>query len=307
MTVTANGSRRHELAQFLRTRRDRITPAEVGLPPGQRRRAPGLRREEVAQLAGVGVTWYTWLEQGRPINASVQILNAIARVLRLDRTEREHLYRLAEVPAAPEPVDCEHLTPEVHTILDSMVPLPAVVYNGRYDALAWNRTYQALFPTLINSRPGERNALLHMLLLPDCCCPVVNRETELPQMVAILRAAFGRHVGDPDWVAFVRRLSALSPVFAGMWAEHAVAGPHTRVKVFQHVGDRLLRTTSSSFSVGASTDLRMIVYTPLYDRDRGWLADITENPPPMFRCAAHPDGHALGQPAPVRGPAVPLS
>src|SRR5512138_1463827 len=90
--------RRAELAAFLRSRRERITPADAGLPPGPRRRTPGLRREEVAQLAGVGVTWYTWLEQGRPINASVQVLDAIARTLRLDPAEREHLYRLGDVP-----------------------------------------------------------------------------------------------------------------------------------------------------------------------------------------------------------------
>src|SRR6201987_3067237 len=92
--------RRAELAAFLRSRRERISPEQAGLPPGLRRRTPGLRREEVAQLAGVGVTWYTWLEQGRPINASVQVLSAVAQTLSLDQAEREHLYRLAAGPAA---------------------------------------------------------------------------------------------------------------------------------------------------------------------------------------------------------------
>src|SRR5947208_3743334 len=137
-TVTiANGHhRRAELAAFLRSRRERITPEEVGLPPGLRRRTSGLRREEVAQLAGVGVTWYTWLEQGRPINASVQVLDAIARTLRLDPPEREHLYRLAEVPAVPDPAATDILPPEIQPILDSMALVPAAVYNGRYDVLA---------------------------------------------------------------------------------------------------------------------------------------------------------------------------
>src|SRR6202167_510259 len=94
--TTSNGSRRAELAAFLRSRRERITPEQVGLAPGLRRRTPGLRREEVAQLASVGVTWYTWLEQGREINVSMQVLDAVARTLRLDRAEREHLYALAE-------------------------------------------------------------------------------------------------------------------------------------------------------------------------------------------------------------------
>src|SRR5262245_43464540 len=100
--ATARARRRDDLAQFLRRRRARITPQDAGLPPGLRRRTPGLRREEVAQLAGVGVTWYTWLEQGRPIHASVQVLDAIAGTLRLDHAEREHLYRLADMPSVPE-------------------------------------------------------------------------------------------------------------------------------------------------------------------------------------------------------------
>ncbi len=98
MTMAEAGPRRAELAAFLRSRRERLSPEQAGLPPGLRRRTPGLRREEVAQLAGVGVTWYTWLEQGRPINASAQVLTAVAQTLKLDQAEREHLFRLADVP-----------------------------------------------------------------------------------------------------------------------------------------------------------------------------------------------------------------
>src|SRR6478736_3610635 len=139
--------RRSELAAFLRSRRERISPEDVGLPPGTRRRTAGLRREEVAQLAGVGVTWYTWLEQGRPINASVQVLDAVARVLQLDTTEREHLYRLAGIPFVREPgSDEEVVGKEVLGILHSLDPLPAVVFNSRYDVQASNETYRALWP-----------------------------------------------------------------------------------------------------------------------------------------------------------------
>ena len=103
----ASTARRTELAAFLRSRRERIQPEDVGLPVGARRRTAGLRREELAQLAGVGVTWYTWLEQGRPINASVQVLDAIATTLRLDAVERAHLFRLADLPgAATTATDC---------------------------------------------------------------------------------------------------------------------------------------------------------------------------------------------------------
>src|SRR5580692_10679927 len=129
--------RRGELAAFLRSRRERITPEDVGLPGGQRRRTAGLRREEVAQLAGVGVTWYTWLEQGRPIRASVQVLEAIARTLRLDTVERQHLFRLAEVPdvAAPDHAG-PLLRPEIQAVLDGLTPMPANVVTERFDILA---------------------------------------------------------------------------------------------------------------------------------------------------------------------------
>jgi len=133
--------RRAELASFLRSRRERVTPQDVGLPPGLRRRTPGLRREEVAQLAGVGVTWYTWLEQGRQINASVQVLDAIAATLALDLAEREHLYRLADVPVVSPGSGGDCLAAEARMILDALDPFPASVYNSRYDLLAWNQTY----------------------------------------------------------------------------------------------------------------------------------------------------------------------
>src|SRR5512136_2647243 len=108
------------------------------MPPGSRRRTPGLRREEVALLAGVGVTWYTWLEQGRPINASVQVLDAVARTLRLDQPEREHLYRLADVPeAASATEEAAQVAPEMQQILDGLTTLPASIMNERFDILAW--------------------------------------------------------------------------------------------------------------------------------------------------------------------------
>src|SRR5436309_12421078 len=136
--MTDIDSRRLELAAFLRSRRERISPGDVGLPPGPRRRTPGLRREEVAQLAGVGVTWYTWLEQGRPINASVQVLDAIAAGLRLGASERWHLYRLAEVPGVPTPKTTYAVPSEVVAVLDALDPSPACVYNGKNDLLACN-------------------------------------------------------------------------------------------------------------------------------------------------------------------------
>src|SRR5690349_8607767 len=233
-----------------------------------RRRTPGLRREEVAQLAGVGVTWYTWLEQGRPINASVQVLDAIARTLRLDLAEREHLYRLADVPSVPPPIEHPCLDPVIQQVLDGLEELPAVIYSGRYDVLAWNGMYAAMFPGLVAADPPRRNALWHIFTGRGCCTPFLNRAEELPQLVATLRSAFGRHMGEPAWEAFVRELSLASDEFARMWASHDVAEPGPRTKVFRHAEVGVLRMATTSFAVSPMPETRMLVYTPLDEETR---------------------------------------
>jgi transcriptional regulator with XRE-family HTH domain len=284
--TTAN-RRRDDLAQFLRSRRERITPSDVGLPAGLRRRTPGLRREEVAQLAGVGVTWYTWLEQGRHINASPSVLDAIARTLRLDQAECEHLYRLADVPSVPE-LAGETLPPEIGAILESMTPLPAVVYNGRYDTLAWNRTYAALFPGLINATLDRRNVLWQMFTTPACCSPVGDRERELRHMVGTFRSAFGKHMSEPAWTTFVDRLVAASPEFAEMWARHDVVSPMSRVKTFVcNIADRDVRAVTTSFAISAAPGARMVVYTPVGDEDRNALEKMTRLPLEIRLCPYH--------------------
>ena len=254
-------ARRRELAAFLRSRRARISPEEVGLIPGRRRHTPGLRREEVAQLASVGLTWYTWLEQGRPINASVDVLDAIARALRFDNTEREHLYRLADVAIDPIDPGCAQLEPEIQTILDGLAPLPACVLNARYDVLAWNASYGALFPTLVTARGPERNVLWQVFTMD--VCPLIDQDTELPRMVATLRGAFGRHVGEPAWTEFVRRLSKASPGFAELWDRHDVAEPGNRIKRFRDADGGVVEFHATGLAVTGTPEARMIVYTPI--------------------------------------------
>ncbi|ETK32621.1 helix-turn-helix transcriptional regulator [Microbispora sp. ATCC PTA-5024] len=279
-------TRRDELGAFLRSRRERIRPEDVGLPPGLRRRTPGLRREEVAQLAGVGVTWYTWLEQGRPINASVQVLDAVARTLRLDATEREHLYRLADLPEVVDLGDERRLDPEVNVILAQLDPLPACVYNSRYDVLAWNGAYGTIFRSVVSAAGCERNVLWRVFALEDCCCPLLNKHEELPQMVATLRAAFAKHVGEPAWTGFVSRLSAASPEFARMWAMHDVARPGVRMKLFQHSAVGLIRMASTSMALSAPPETRIVVYTPTDDESRERL-EWLRNHPRASHCPKH--------------------
>ncbi|WP_051753343.1 helix-turn-helix transcriptional regulator [Streptosporangium amethystogenes] len=287
---TVPGTRRAELGAFLRSRRERIAPESVGLPPGLRRRTPGLRREEVALLAGVGVTWYTWLEQGRPINASVQVLDAISRTLGLDQAEREHLYRLADVPAVPGPDTCGGLEPATQVILDRLDPLPAAVYNGRYDLLAWNETYSCLFPNVVVQPVATRNALWQLFVARECCSPIVNRAEELAQMVATLRAGFGRHLGEPAWTEFVRVLSAASGEFARMWATHDVARPGNRIKIFRHSAVGQIRTTSTSMALSSPQEARMVVYTPMDEESHERVARLRAHPeaPAVDHSHRHP-------------------
>lgn len=290
----ASSARRTELAAFLRTRRERITPEDVGLPAGTRRRTSGLRREELAQLAGVGVTWYTWLEQGRPIHASVQVLDAVSRTLRLDPTERAHLFRLADVPgsaALPACDDCP-LPAEVQQVLDAL-PLPASIVTERFDLLAWNRTYAALFPRLTAAPPDERNTLLSLYIAPSCCSPVSDKQAHCDSMVGQLRAAYARHVGDPAWTHFIRRLEGISPEFAKAWAAHDVAQPGTVVKIFRHPGVGEITATSTSFAVHAVPGARMQVYTPADEPSRQALARLAagEEAGARFGCwsSHHPE------------------
>ncbi|HEX6673405.1 MAG TPA: helix-turn-helix transcriptional regulator [Actinomycetes bacterium] len=265
------GERRAELAEFLRARRGRISPTDVGLPPGLRRRTPGLRREEVAQLAGVGVTWYTWLEQGRPINASVQVLDAVARTLRLDQAEREHLYRLAEVPTVPTGVAPATVSPAVEEILASLDPLPASLTNARYDVLAANQAHEDLFWRWHAMACENRNVLWCCFVEPDARRRMLNFDEEMPRVVAILRARFAQHLNEPAWTDFIRRLSAASPEFAEMWARHEVAQPGSRTKHFLHPEVGLLRMRATSLAVADMPESWITVYSPADDQTRARL------------------------------------
>ncbi|MBV2153948.1 helix-turn-helix transcriptional regulator [Kitasatospora sp. SUK 42] len=282
LPAAANGRdrRRTELARFLKACRARVTPEEVGLPPGLRRRTPGLRREEVAQLAGVGVTWYTWLEQGRPINASEQVLLAVARALRLDGTEREHLFRLAGVApsglAQPGPPE---LSPSIQVILDSLAPLPAAVSNTRFDVLSYNQPYRSLFGTERTGSSKGFNSLVCMLLAPPCCNPCENRDEALPRMVAVLRSAYGKHVGEPAWEAHVQRLSARSELFRELWERQEVAPTETWPRIFRHPSVGVLRLNATYLTMPGVPECYIVVYVPATPEDQERVELLNSLPP----------------------------
>ncbi|WP_433684624.1 helix-turn-helix transcriptional regulator [Nocardia sp. CA-119907] len=253
-------ARRAELGAFLKSRRARITPKDVGLPPGPRRRTPGLRREEVAQLAGIGITWYTWLEQGRQINVSVQVLNAVARTLSLDAAEKAHLYRLADVPTVPTAHAGTALPEELQVILDHLEPLPGVVLSPRYDVLAHNKSYEALCPGFVM---GERNVARRVFLTPECCNTYLHNWDDLRRMVGYLRGSYAKNLGDPGWQDFIAELCTESEPFASLWARNDVAVPASRTKQIRNLAVGELEMFLTSMSLPALPHAWMQIYTPV--------------------------------------------
>jgi transcriptional regulator with XRE-family HTH domain len=252
---------RRELGVFLRSRRERIRPEEVGFAPGGRRRTPGLRREEVALLAGVGVTWYTWLEQGRDINVSVQVLEAVSNTLRLDRQERNHLYTLAGLQLGPTRGECAALPESIQKTLDAVSPYPAVVLNSRYDVLAFNDAYCKVVLDLREVPVEERNMLWLTFVSREWRCSFVDSGSMRVHMVAGYRAALADHLGEPEWQDLTQRLLAGSSLFAELWERYEVAEPSTRIKVLDHPKAGLLRVEPAILWLSQLGHLRANVYT----------------------------------------------
>jgi transcriptional regulator with XRE-family HTH domain len=261
--TTTDVARRTELGAFLRSRRERITPEQVGLPSAGRRRTPGLRREEVASVAGVGVTWYTWLEQGRDINPSPQVLEAIARCLLLDPHERTHLYRLAGSPDPDHDDASAVLPPTVGPLLDQLEPMPAAVVNARYDLLAYNRPYRLLIADIDEIPGSDRNMMWLVCTHPAWKAALLDRDETLPRMVANFRTNMAEHVGEPAWACLLSRLRTASPEFAALWERHDVASPERFTKRLLSPRVGALRLESTSLWLDRRLGTRIITYVPM--------------------------------------------
>lgn len=284
MTATSE-MRRTALADFLRTRRERITPNDVDLPSGGRRRTPGLRREEVALLAGVGVTWYTWLEQGRPINASVQVLDAIAKALRMDTQERLHLLRLADVMVAAHPTSTAAPSAAVEATVAQLDPFPAFVVSERYDILAYNRAYNALVGNLDAVDPAERNHTWLFFTHPYWRSICVNRTLAARHLVNTLRATMATHLDDPLWTNLIARLREASPEFDELWNRNDVTSPGLPEKNF-HSPYGELHITGTRYSIGTCDVSRLMVYAPRDDETHARLERLVREGNPAAETVA---------------------
>jgi transcriptional regulator with XRE-family HTH domain len=259
--MTRDEIRRQELSNFLRNRRGRIAPAEVGLPATNRRRTPGLRREEVAQLAGVSATWYTWLEQRRPIGVSSSVLDNLACVLRLDPAERMQLFQLAlRQPVLDSPSKRETVSPLLRRLLDKTDPIPAFVLGRRWDVLAWNRAALAFFLDFEQVPANERNLLWLVFTNSTLRSLIVDRRTRAQDTLARFRADYGRHAGEEHFVQLVERLKSVSPEFAEWWPRHDILPMTEGRHVYDHpkVGRMIVENTM--FSVVDNPELRLVVF-----------------------------------------------
>jgi transcriptional regulator with XRE-family HTH domain len=259
---TPDELRRRELGEFLRSRRERIAPQQVGVTHSGRRRTPGLRREEVAQLSGVGVTWYTWLEQGRDIHVSEQVLAAIARTLMLDRDERAHLFTLAGASDQSVVNECHAVSPQLHATLAKLDPYPACIQTGKYDVLAYNRAYNNLITNFDEIPVEDRNCMWLTFTDPRWRKVVVDWDASAARMVANLRGLMADHVGDATWKSFVARLRAASPEFAELWARHEVGGIQNKSKRIRHSDVGLLKFEITNTWLAPRSGRRMMVYVP---------------------------------------------
>ncbi|MFF7338067.1 helix-turn-helix transcriptional regulator [Streptomyces sp. NPDC008163] len=227
--------RAKELGELLRSRRERLQPADVGLPTGARRRTRGLRREEVAQLAAISSTYYAYLEQGRDIRPSRQVLDSLSAALRLDAAERSHIHELIHgAPPAEKPAAAESLAPAVVALVDRLDPCPAYVTGRCWDVLAANRAARTLWTDWPTRAPDARNLLWWMFTDPGARQVMVDWPAEASALLGRFRSAAARHPGDPDFSTLLERLRAASPEVRAWWPQHRVVPLGSGTKRLRH-------------------------------------------------------------------------
>ncbi|SDD71370.1 Helix-turn-helix domain-containing protein [Paenibacillus sp. UNCCL117] len=254
------------LAEFLVSHRARLQPVDVGLPAGTRRRTPGLRREEVAQLAGVSTTWYTWLEQGREITVSPQVLECVAAALRLNEDERHYLFALAsEQPSQTASAGASEtgaMPPSLHILLTELASCPAIVSDRRCQIVGWNDAAAAVFMEFDQVPPEERNLIWLLFTRKEFRALAANWYEFVCGFLAIFRYYYGRYVGDPWYGEFIARLSEQNPDFLSIWNRNDVSPAPEVFIEFRHAKAGKMLFDLSSLQVQGPTDLRISVYTP---------------------------------------------
>lgn len=257
---------RKQLGAFLRARRESLDPQRLGLPRSGRRRTPGLRREEVAMLADVGVTWYTWLEQGREVNPSVAVMQAVAEALQCSELETRHLFVLAgltplESLNVPQ---CEGISPGTRRMLDSLLPQPASIQKPNFDIVAWNDAFCRLMGVDFSLIPeDERNCIYLYLTHPGWRSRLANPDV-LGNFVSYFRAAMAEHRGEPAWENKLARFFAASAEFEALWHQrYEVRGVENQIKTFRHPEFGEFQLQQMYWYSAPRNGSRLLVYLPV--------------------------------------------
>ncbi|MFC0673371.1 helix-turn-helix transcriptional regulator [Brachybacterium hainanense] len=269
---------RRELGAFLRGRRNAAVRADYDLPPVGRRRTTGLRREEIAFLSGVSVTWYTWLEQGRDINPSRQVIDAVALNLHLTQAEHDYVLGLAGFSPHPRPVlaEPEPVPGHVQLLLDALDPAPAFALTPHWDLAAWNTAYQGLFPGVLDTPPERRNLLLFIYLDPRVRSMLPQWEDTSSRFLAEYRAESGGRVSGAEHVRLVTHLRAESPEFARAWDAQAVERFASRRRVFEHPEAGHLEFEQVNLLPQDAPELRIISYLPAAGTDAARRVELLQ-------------------------------
>ncbi|WP_232216063.1 helix-turn-helix transcriptional regulator [Promicromonospora sukumoe] len=262
---------RRELATFLRARREATDPAAVGLPRGSRRRTPGLRREELAQLSGVSVTWYTWLEQAREIGVSRQVVEAIGRALRLGRDDRDVLFTLAGMALPSGPPEPPRVNDTLARLVQTLQPNPAYVANVWWDVLACNDMYAELLGGFDERPAPERNILWLTFTQKRSRNLFVDWETEARQLVGQFRINLAQHPNDPRGGQLRTALLDASPRFAELWQEQTARRFEPSRKQLRHERLGVLHLDYVKLDVAEQPDLAMLVFLPADEKTAGKL------------------------------------
>jgi transcriptional regulator with XRE-family HTH domain len=268
--TSGQSARRAELGAFLRAQRSRLRPADVGLPDGHQpglRRTPGLRREEVAQLSGVGVTWYTWLEQGRNISASEQVVDALARALLLDPDQHRHLRDLAGLATATDETHIDDALPRLRRLVDAAAPNIASIYDARLDYVVWNAPYTRIRHDPATLPADRRNLLWMMFTDTENRARMVRWEPAARAVLSQFRAAVGQRPDDPQCARLVAELTKVSPEFREWWAQYPVRNFKPATIGIDHPEIGRLSLEMFQFRLVEHPDLLMVLQVPANEDD----------------------------------------
>ena len=258
-------TKNRELGDFLKRRRQTILPTQVGLPDGKRRRTPGLRREEVALLSGVSISWYTWLEQGKEIQVSSQVLLSIAKTLLLKPADIQYILALAGFNSAALNQSSEHeVSPMVQHVLDSLTTAPSIILDNHWNILAWNRIASVVFCNFKLLAPSDRNLL--KLLFLDSTFKKLYRypdwETKAKMALANFRRSFIHIIDEPQSILFIKEMSERSPEFKKWWSDHAIESEEQLTKTILHPVFGELTFEHTSYTLSNKDDIKMYVNLP---------------------------------------------